>query len=786
MNGYLRQSSAAQVRTIGAFLDDGDFKTLENGLTIANTDIVISKNGAADTTKNSGGATAHGAGGIYTLTWDATDTDTVGELFYSVKVAGALVVFGSYVVLEEAAYDAMFAASADPKADINVATIDANAITATAIAADAITAAKIADGAIDANTFAAGAITAAAIATGAIDADALAADAVAEIADGVWDEDATGHQTQGTFGQAIGDPVADTNTIFKAVVTDAAGATVGVDVVAVKAETASIQADTDDLQTKIGTPSNLGGGATVAANLSDIEAQTDDIGVAGAGLTAVPWNAAWDAEVQSEVDDALVAQNLDHLVKSAVDTDFATTVHLNSVVGHLADAGGTATFDRTTDALEVLGAATAPSAASIADAVWEEAIADHSGTVGSTAEQLAAAGAAGDPWATALPGAYGAGTAGKIIGDNVNATISSRLAPTTAGRTLDVTATGEAGIDWGNIGSPTTVVNLSGTTVKTATDVEADTQDIQGRLPAALVGGRIDADVGAISTDATAADNLETMLDGTGGQTLSLRQLNIVNDNGTALVAHSTGNDGHGISASGHVSGMGIRAAAGTNGIGLDIVGGSVVGAGMRVTAPGNGEGATFVAAGANAGLAAYGSAGAGIHAEGDGAGAGIAAVAGATGHGIEAAGGNTSGDGMHLSATDGDGIEAIGAGGGNADIKADITGSVTGNLSGSVGSVTGLTAATVHADLDDIQASVGALPTATQNADALLDRSNGIESSYTLRQALRLMLASLAGKLSGAATATVTIRDVNDAKDRITATVDADGNRTAVTTDVS
>ena len=93
-------------------MDDADFKTLENGLTIANTDIVISANGGADTVKNSGGATAHGAGGIYTLTWDATDTAAVGELSYSVKVAGALVVFGTYVVLEEAVYDALFAAAA--------------------------------------------------------------------------------------------------------------------------------------------------------------------------------------------------------------------------------------------------------------------------------------------------------------------------------------------------------------------------------------------------------------------------------------------------------------------------------------------------------------------------------------------------------------------------------------------------------------------------------------------------------------------------------------------------
>ena len=48
------------------------------------------------------------------------------------------------------------------------------------------------------------------------------------------------------------------------------------------------------------------------------------------------------------------------------------------------------------------------------------------------------------------------------------------------------------------------------------TAIEVDTQDIQSRLPAALVSGRIDANVGAISDDATAADNLELMYDGTG------------------------------------------------------------------------------------------------------------------------------------------------------------------------------------------------------------------------------------------------------------------------------
>lgn len=95
---------------------------------------------------------------------------------------------------------------------------------------------SVAAGGITAGSFAAGAIDAAAIAADAIGASELAADAVSEIAAAVWDLDATTHQTQGTFGQAIGDPAADTNTIYKAVVTDATGATVGVDVVDLKTQ----------------------------------------------------------------------------------------------------------------------------------------------------------------------------------------------------------------------------------------------------------------------------------------------------------------------------------------------------------------------------------------------------------------------------------------------------------------------------------------------------------------------------------------------------------------------
>jgi hypothetical protein len=60
------------------------------------------------------------------------------------------------------------------------------------------------------------------------------------------------------------------------------------------------------------------------------------------------------------------------------------------------------------------------------------------------------------------------------------------------------------------------------------------------------------------------------------------------------------------------------------------------------------------------------------------------------------------------------------------------------------------------------------------------------IESGYTALASMRIMLSALAGKLSGAATTTIKVRDVTDAKDRITATVDTDGNRSSVTLDGS
>ena len=64
--------------------------------------------------------------------------------------------------------------------------------------------------------------------------------------------------------------------------------------------------------------------------------------------------------------------------------------------------------------------------------------------------------------------------------------------------------------------------------------------------------------------------------------------------------------------------------------------------------------------------------------------------------------------------------------------------------------------------------------------ADAILDEV--VVGSYTMRQLLKVMAAAMAGKATGGGTTSVTFRGVDDTSDVIVATVDANGNRSAVT----
>lgn len=399
-------------------------------------------------------------------------------------------------------------------------------------------------------------------------------------------------------------------------------------------------------------------------------------------------------------------------------------------------------------------------------------------------------------------------------GDNISIMRPMPLQPTVAGRALDVSTGGEAGLDWANIGSPTTAQNLSATNIDVdqvvasvsgavgsvgaggitassiaadaigaselaadavaeiadaiwdeaqsghtsagtfgryldaqVANVEADTQDLQARIPAALTaGGNIKADALAISGDATAADNLETMLDGTGGQTLSLGKLNVVSASGDAIVATAGGN-GHGINASGSGTGHGIAGTGGaTDGIGIIGIG-QGAGAGLEGFASGSGgSGATFIGNGAGHGLqAAGGTTGNGITAQGGSNGSatatnGIIGIGGTangvgikgngapSGAGIGGLGGATTGAGIRGSATtDSAGIEGQGAGtaagivgyGGatGAGIRGDggATSGPGASFAASAGNSNGLTCAKSGSGVDisgDLAGSIGSLAT--------------------------------------------------------------------------
>ena len=120
-------------------------------------------------------------------------------------------------------------------------------------------------------------------------------------------------------------------------------------------------------------------------------------------LTNAPTNGDLTATMKSSVTAAVPTAN-----------GIADQVWDEAIAGHAGAGSAGAT----------LSAASAPSAASVADAVWDELVADHAG-VGSTGAALAAAGGSGDPWSTALPGSYGEGTAGKILGANLNAPVAT-------------------------------------------------------------------------------------------------------------------------------------------------------------------------------------------------------------------------------------------------------------------------------------------------------------------------------------------------------------------------
>lgn len=198
----------------------------------------------------------------------------------------------------------------------------------------------------------------------------------------------------------------------------------------------------------------------------------------------------------------------------------------------------------------------------LADAVWDEQISGHL-TAGSVGNALNAAGAAGDPWSTALPGAYVAGQAGHIlasrmptgtviVGQNNDKTGYSLSSPQsfdlignisgTMSNVINVLNPVVAGVVTGSVlgnvnGSVGSVTQPVGISTGTFLDALADKvwdEPIAGHLAAGSVGN-------ALNAAGSAGDPWSTSLPGSyvvgqAGHILASRM-----PTGTVLVGDKTG-----------------------------------------------------------------------------------------------------------------------------------------------------------------------------------------------------------------------------------------------------
>lgn len=307
----------------------------------------------------------------------------------------------------------------------------AGAVTDSAIAADALTSSKFADGAL----------TAAKIASDAITAAKLASDAVTEIGTGVWDRDLTLHLVSNSGGVVV----------------------------------RAIETAVNSLLTRLGVPSDLGSGATVAGNLADIEGQTDDIGAAGAGLSAVPWNAAWAAQVQAAAEAALIAHHLDHLIGAAA---AGTEVANSSLLARLVSKSATpafASFNNQTDSLE----AVRDSQVAATDIVSGGPITTSGGAVSTVTSTSAVAG---------------------NVGGNVNGTVAG-VAGTT--QTLDALHTLLAALHATTLAAVNTKPAASD--IVSGGPIDTSSGAVSSVTTVGSVTDQVEADVTAINGSATAA-----------------------------------------------------------------------------------------------------------------------------------------------------------------------------------------------------------------------------------------------------------------------------------------
>ena len=173
--------------------------------------------------------------------------------------------------------------------------------------------------------------------------------------------------------------------------------------------------------------------------------------LSSAGIQAI-WDALTSALTTASSIGKLLVDNINATISSrstyaGADTAGTTTL-LSRIASALSISGGAVTVGTNNDktGYSVTGDLSATMKTSVETAVWDATAAAHN-TAGTTGNKLNSAASAGDPWTTALPGAYAAGTAGKILGTNLDTTVSSRGTGTSTVTTGDVLNQVNAALD---------------------------------------------------------------------------------------------------------------------------------------------------------------------------------------------------------------------------------------------------------------------------------------------------------------------------------------------------
>jgi hypothetical protein len=101
-----------------------------------------------------------------------------------------------------------------------------------------------------------------------------------------------------------------------------------------------------------GAVASIGAGGITSASFATGAIDANAMNVTGSEFTAIPWNAAWDAEVQSEVQDAIEVNHLDHLLAATYDPASKPGV-ADALMNDLVQNNGAGVSQFTTIALEL-------------------------------------------------------------------------------------------------------------------------------------------------------------------------------------------------------------------------------------------------------------------------------------------------------------------------------------------------------------------------------------------------------------------------------------------------